>query len=108
MTEIKNTILHMLSLGFNLERTPLLGEGKAAQSPVAGKNLVFTGKMQAGSREAMQAEARRLGANVQSAVSGSTDMLICGEKVGATKMEKASRLGVKILSEAEYHQLIGL
>jgi DNA ligase (NAD+) len=108
VAETKTTLLHMLSLGFNLERTPRLGEGAGIQSPVAGKNLVFTGKMQSGSREAMQAEARRLGANVQSAVSGNTDMLICGEKVGATKMEKASRLGVKILSEAEYRQLIGL
>jgi DNA ligase (NAD+) len=104
--EIKSTLLHMLSLGFNLEKTPLLSESASVQSPIAGKNLVFTGKMQGGSREAMQAQARQLGANVQSAVSGNTDLLICGEKVGASKIDKASKLGVKILSEAEYYQLI--
>jgi DNA ligase (NAD+) len=106
VAEIKPTLLHMLSLGFNLERTPLLSEKTPVQSPIAGKNLVFTGKMLGGSREDMQAQARQLGAHVQSAVSGNTDMLICGEKVGAAKMDKASSLGVKILSEAEYYQLI--
>jgi DNA ligase (NAD+) len=105
--DIKPTLLHMLSLGFNLEKTPLLSEQATVQSPIAGKKLVFTGKMQAGSREAMQARARQLGAHVQSAVSGNTDLLICGEKVGAAKMDKASRLGVKVLSEAEYHELTG-
>jgi DNA ligase (NAD+) len=104
---IKTTLLHMLSLGFNLEKTPLLNEQATVQSPIAGKKLVFTGKMQGGSREDMQAQARQLGAHVQSAVSGTTDLLICGEKVGAAKMDKASRLGVKILTESDYHQLIG-
>ncbi len=107
VAEIKGTLLHMLSLGFNLEKTILLSEKASMQSPIAGKNLVFTGKMQAGSREDMQAVARQLGAHVQSAVSGNTDLLICGEKVGAAKMEKAAKLGVTILSEAEYHQLVG-
>jgi len=55
----------------------------------------------------MQAEARRLGANVQSAVSGSTDYLVCGEKVGAAKISKAGASGVRILSEEAYYQMIG-
>jgi DNA ligase (NAD+) len=105
--EIKETLLHLLDLGFNLERTPLSDQKAAVQSPVAGKHLVFTGKMIGGSREEMQAHARLLGANVQSAVGKSTDLLICGENVGATKLEKASRLGVEIISEAEYYRMIG-
>jgi DNA ligase (NAD+) len=107
VAEIKDTMLHMLALGFNLQKTLLLSQRVSAQSPVAGKNLVFSGKMQGGSREAMQAQARQLGANVQSAVSGNTDLLICGEKVGASKLDKASRLNVEILSEAAYYRLIG-
>ena len=107
IAEIKETLLHMLDLGFNLVRTPLASEKGAIESPVAGKNLVFTGKMQGGSREAMQAQARLLGANVQSAVSGTTDFLICGENVGAAKLGKASQLGVETLSESEYNRLIG-
>ena len=105
--EIKETLLHLLNLGFNLERTPLSDQKAAIQSPVAGKRLVFTGKMIRGSREQMQARARLLGAIVQSAVGKATDMLICGENVGATKLEKASLLGVAIVSEADYYRLIG-
>ncbi|BBO86392.1 DNA ligase [Desulfosarcina ovata subsp. sediminis] len=97
---------HMLDLGFNLQRTPLAAEQTAVESPIAGKGIVFTGKMVQGSREAMQAAARAMGARVQTAVSGTTDYLVCGEKVGAAKMAKATRLGVSVMTEAEYQALV--
>jgi DNA ligase (NAD+) len=100
------TIRHMLDLGFNLQRTPLLSEQEAIVSPIVGKGIVFTGKMVHGSREAMQAEARALGARVQTAVSGNTDYLICGENVGASKINKATTLGVTILTESQYLTLV--
>jgi DNA ligase (NAD+) len=106
LAEVRSTLRHLLNLGFNLEQTRREVGAAVQAGPLAGKNLVFTGTMQAGSREAMQAEARRLGANVQSAVSGTTHYLICGEKVGVSKREKAAKLGVQMLSEEEYHQLI--
>lgn len=96
------TIRHMLDLGFNLQRTPLVSEQPAVGSPIAEKGIVFTGKMVHGSRQAMQDQARALGARVQTAVSGSTDYLVCGQKVGASKMDKAKRLGVAILTESQY------
>jgi DNA ligase (NAD+) len=55
----------------------------------------------------MQEQARRLGANIQSAVSGTTDYLVCGEKVGPAKLAKAIQVGVQTLSENEYYRLIG-
>lgn len=106
LAEVGGTLHHLLNLGFNLERTPKAASAGIPNGPLSGKSLVFTGKMQHGSREAMQDEARRLGANVQSAVSGATDFLICGEKVGAAKRSKAAQLGVQMLSEEEYYQLI--
>ena len=54
----------------------------------------------------MEAEARAAGAVVQNAVSGKTDLLVCGENVGASKRAKAERLGVKQISEAEYIALM--
>ena len=108
LIRIKDTMVHMLDLGFNLSKTPLVGDSRDIDSPIAGKGVVFTGKMKRGSREDMQAQARRLGAKVQSAVSGNTDMLICGEKVGASKLEKASRLNVEVISEEAYNRLIGV
>jgi DNA ligase (NAD+) len=99
-------VSHMLSLGFNLRRTPLASEVVDTDSPVVGKGIVFTGKMTQGSREDMQAEARALGARIQTAVSGNTDYLVCGEKVGAKKLEKAAKLGVRVLSEVQYRTLL--
>ena len=100
------TIRHMLDLGFNLQRTPLSSAQEAIVSPIAGKGIVFTGKMIHGSREAMQAEARKLGGKVQTAVSSSTDYLVCGERVGASKINKANRLGVTILTESQYMTMV--
>jgi len=43
---------------------------------------------------------------VQSAVSAKTDLLVCGENVGASKKSKAEKLSVKMLSENEYFELL--
>lgn len=105
--DLRKTIDHMLALGFNLVTTPLVHEIAAVESAIAGKGIVFTGKMKHGSREAMQSDARRLGARVQTAVSSTTDILVCGEKVGAAKITKARNLNVTILSEDDYIAVIG-
>lgn len=104
---IKGLIRHMTDLGFKTEETVLLEDLRASRSPIAGKSLVFTGKMRLGSREQMQAEARLFGANVQSAVSGKTDYLVCGENVGNRKIEKAREKGVEIISEDAFYEMVG-
>ncbi|CAB5085697.1 DNA ligase (NAD(+)) (EC [Olavius algarvensis associated proteobacterium Delta 3] len=103
---IRRTFDNMMDLGFRIEKTPLLADVQSLDTPITGKSIVFTGKMTRGSREAMQAGARKLGAKVQSGVSGKTDFLVCGEKVGPSKIEKATRLGVTIMSEADYFEMI--
>jgi DNA ligase (NAD+) len=107
MAQISPLIDHMLNIGFNLQRTPLAAETPSLESPIKDKGIVFTGKMTSGSRSDLQARARDLGARVQTAVSKTTDYLVCGEKVGAKKIAKAADLGVQTLSEAEYLSLIG-
>ena len=106
LRELGNVITGMLALGFNLERTPLVETANQIVSPVAGKSIVFTGKMKQGSREEMQHQARRLGASVQTSVSGRTDILVCGEKVGRAKIEKAEKAGTRIISEAAYYSMV--
>ena len=103
---IKDTILHMLDLGFTLEKTPVQSDSTTMSSAVAGKRMVFTGKMLRGSRQEIQNSARQLGATVQTAVSGTTDFLVCGQNVGPKKLEKASRLGINIISEDEFYEMI--
>jgi DNA ligase (NAD+) len=104
---IRPTMEHMLDLGFNLERTPLDKELAAVDSPVAGKGIVFTGKMIQGTREEMQNMARDKGAKIQTAVTKATDYLVCGEKVGAKKIAQANKLGTTVISEQEFLDLIG-
>jgi DNA ligase (NAD+) len=103
----RSKIEHMYnSVGFNLESTPLLSEMEEVDSPIAGKGIVFTGKMEQGNRGDMEEHARALGATVQKAVTKKTDMLVCGAKVGAKKTGKANDLGVQIISEDDYLDFI--
>jgi DNA ligase (NAD+) len=97
----------MYQMGFSLVRTPLnVAEEARGNSPLSGKLIVFTGAMQKGSRDEMKKQAKLLGAKVGDSVTGKTDMLVCGEKVGESKLKKARTLGVQLLSEAEYLTLV--
>jgi len=89
-------------LDFTLESTPLLAESESIESPLQGKIVCFTGKMLQGSRDEMKKQAKQLGAKVATSVTGKTDFLIIGEKVGATKIKAAEEKGVKILTESAY------
>ena len=79
-------------------------------SPIAGKKIVFTGKMNSGDRDDLEARATALGADVDTAVSGNTDILVHGVQTAhnsrSTKILKAQDLGVTILDEAAYLALI--
>lgn len=74
-------------------------------NPVFGKTVVFTGTLQQMGRSEAKKQAESLGCKVASAVSGSTDYLIAGEKAGS-KLKKAESLGVTVLSEDEWLDLI--
>ena len=106
LKERDKTLSHLLSMGFNIEITSLVSEQVVIDSPVSGKNIVFTGKMTDMTRNEMKKLARELGANVQSAVSRTTDFLVAGEKAGS-KLAKAEKLGVEVLSESEWQHLLG-
>ena len=106
LTKIWPTIKHMLNLGFNLSETPLIDESNAIKSPIVGMKIVFTGKMILGSRSQMKKDAHQLGAKVQSSVSSKTDILVCGQNVGSSKISKAEKLDTRIMSEKEYAILL--
>jgi DNA ligase (NAD+) len=98
-------VLHK-EIGFNLIITPLASEAESIESPIAGKTVVFTGTMLVNSRKDMEKEAKALGATIGKSVSGNTDILITGEKVGASKTKAAEKHGTTVLSESEYNELI--
>jgi DNA ligase (NAD+) len=97
----------LFALGYNLIATPLeKGGGDAVAGVLSGKLLVFSGTMRQGNRNKMKQQAKDLGAKVGSSITGKTDMLVCGDKVGASKMKKAEDLGVEILKESAYLEFI--
>jgi bifunctional non-homologous end joining protein LigD len=63
-----------------------------------GKNVVVTGVIPGHSRATAEAALADLGANVQKSVSKTTDLLVTGSKVGASKTAKAAALGVTVVA----------
>lgn len=79
---------------------------KSIDSPVTGKTVVFTGTLTTITRAEAKARAETLGAKVAGSVSKRTDYVIVGEDAGS-KAAKAAELGVTVLTEKEWLELVG-
>lgn len=74
--------------------------------PLAGKSYIISGTLSNLGREEAEDKLRALGATVTSGVTKNTTALIVGEKPGKSKTEKAEKLGIPIIGEAEYYKLL--
>jgi DNA ligase (NAD+) len=81
-------------------------ERPARESPIAGKTVVFTGSLQKMTRDEAKALAERLGAKVSGSVSKKTDLVVAGAEAGS-KLQKARELGVAVLEESQFLELVG-
>ena len=116
--DIGRTTAESVAAFFGLEETRLLLEklraaGVEAQgddtAPVsdhfAGKTFVFTGSLTQRTREDAEALVKRLGGRASGSVSKQTSYLVAGENAGG-KLAKAESLGVPILTEDEFAELL--
>ena len=86
---------------------PILPAPRAVtpEGPFAGKTIVFTGSLEHRSREEAEALAKSRGAKVTASVSAKTDLVVAGPGAGS-KLEKAKQLGVKVVDEATFDDML--
>ena len=81
--------------------------GKRAEGGLfKGKTFVFTGTLKSSTREEAEETVRRLGGRAASSVSKNTDFVVAGEDAGS-KLQKARKLGITVLSEDEFLRMAG-
>ena len=79
---------------------------EGAPQPLAGKTVVVTGTLPSLSRNEAEDLIRRMGGTAAGSVSKKTGFVLAGEKAGS-KLDKALQLGIPVLDEAAFFQLIG-
>jgi len=100
-TQVKGLIAELERLGVNMTEPE-----RAKGSKLEGKSFVFTGELKSLTREEAERLVRELGGKEVSSVSSKTSYVVAGENPGS-KYDKAKKLGLKILTEKEFHELLG-
>jgi len=99
--ETKQLIKKLKEAGVNTKEEAL----EVKQSSFTGRTVVFTGELKQFTRQEAENLIRHLGGSASSSVSKKTDIVVVGENPGS-KYLKAKELGVKIISEAEFKEMI--
>ena len=92
--------LRQAGLKFELERKKLRSRA------LEGKSVVISGKFEGRSRDDMKHLVEEHGGKNLAAVSANVDFIVAGDNMGPAKRQKAEKLGVRILNEEEFMQLI--
>ena len=74
-------------------------------SPVVGKTVVFTGKLETMSRDEAKAQAAALGARAAGSVSARTNLVVAGPGAGS-KLKQAEKLGIEVIDEAAWAEIV--
>ncbi|MFG0215588.1 NAD-dependent DNA ligase LigA [Brevibacillus porteri] len=97
-------IERLRAAGLNMEYKGIRIES-GTDLPFSGKTIVLTGTLTQMSRQEAEEAIARLGGKVTGSVSKKTDLVIAGEKAGS-KLEKAEKLGVAVMDEAGFLQVL--
>jgi DNA ligase (NAD+) len=82
-----------------------LASAATGPQPLAGKTFVLTGTLERHTRQEAAAKLEALGAKVSESVSKKTDFVVAGAEAGS-KLTKAQKLGVKVIDENEFENLV--
>jgi DNA ligase (NAD+) len=103
-TSGRKTIEQLRAAGVKLTEEPRAKP--AGGSDLTGKTFVVTGTLTHYSREEIEGLIKKLGGKPTGSVSKKTDYVVAGDKAGS-KLDKARELGVKVLTEEQFDELIG-
>jgi DNA ligase (NAD+) len=101
----EKAIADLAAMGLVMEEEKTEAGGAAETGPLAGKTLVVTGTLEKYTRDEIEELIAKKGGRAASSVSKATDFVVAGEKAGS-KSAKALKLGIRILSEADFEALI--
>ena len=93
--------LRSAGLQFEAEQKSVLSDS------LAGLTFVISGSFANHSRDELKAMIEAHGGKNLAAVSSNTNFLLAGDKIGPAKLQKATKLGVKIISEQEFMEMVG-
>ena len=94
--------LKTAGLKLELERNPL----ENIDSPLSGRTFVVTGTFEQYGREELKKMIKSHGGKVGSSLSSKTDFLVAGANMGPSKKSKAEELGIQILSENAFDEML--
>ncbi len=99
-TQSRHLISRLKEAGVRMESTEA-----AADTRLAGQTIVLTGTLGAMSRSEAEGRIQALGGKAASSVSKKTSLVVAGENAGS-KLAKAEELGVKVIGEEEFLEMI--
>jgi DNA ligase (NAD+) len=103
--EENTAIIHrLISAGLRFEKEKVAASG---DTPLEGSTFVVSGTFEGYEREELKKTIKLHGGKVGSSISGNTNFLIAGANMGPSKLAKAEALNVRIISEAEFNEMIG-
>lgn len=99
----KELILKLASHGLQMKVEEVMTSDR---TPLLGKKIVISGTFERHSRDELKALIEKFGGQNVGSISAQTDFVLAGANMGPAKLEKASALGIPILSEQDFEVLI--
>ena len=93
--------------GYGLQMSLSEEQLASATDILAGKTIVISGVFQKHSRDEYKAMIEQNGGKNTGSISAKTSMVLAGENMGPSKLQKAEKLGIRIINEDEFLEMIG-